>query len=317
MAIIDRERDTIGFEQLSKSFTQTQQVLMRVQQNSQPIREVPAVCYHPQQIIDLQWQITDLQTKKFLPQQCDLAVFEQQIYTLMNERDAGRSRPAAPGMDEGLRQELADMIQDSQQCGEEARSSRRHLANSLTLAARAARAVPQALEDRGQRFPDSPNVSGSDGTLLRGWIAQIRMVTQYKPASCLDQQSKMRYVFNRQRRITLGQILSQVREDNTIGLEDLSPCIQLLQPAFGDLDRVAAAEQKMREIIQRNRKFFQYYAEFQIIATNLDGNPWALRNALRMVLSEEMKDSFTYGDMPEDVPVFVTVCQKRDIQIRQ
>jgi len=36
-----------------------------------------------------------------------------------------------------------------------------------------------------------------------------------------------------------------------------------------------------------------------------------------MGLSEEMKGSFTYSDMTEELPAFVTVCQKRDNQIRQ
>jgi len=73
----------------------------------------------------------------------------------------------------------------------------------------------------------------------------------------------------------------------------------------------------MREIKQKNREFSQYYAEFQVIAADLDWNPSALRNALRMGLSEEIKDSFTYSDTPEELPAFVTVCQKRDNQIRQ
>jgi hypothetical protein len=73
----------------------------------------------------------------------------------------------------------------------------------------------------------------------------------------------------------------------------------------------------MREIKQKNREFSQYYAEFQVIAADLDWNPSALRNALRMGLSEEMKDSFTYSEMPEELLVFVTVYQKRDNQIRQ
>jgi hypothetical protein len=34
-----------------------------------------------------------------------------------------------------------------------------------------------------------------------------------------------------------------------------------------------------------------------------------------MGLSEEMNDSFTSCDMPEELPAFVTVCQKRDNQI--
>jgi hypothetical protein len=274
------------------------------------------VCEHPQQIIDLQRQITNLQSKQFLPPQCDHTELEQQIQTLRNERDEALRRPAAPGTNEDLQQELDDMTRDARQSGEEVRGLRTQLANALTLAARAAPAAPQAPEDRGQKFPDSPDFSGSDRTQLRGWIAQLRMVIRHKPASFPDEQSKMRYAFNRLRGIALGQILPHVQEDGTIGLGDLPAFIQLLEAAFGDPDRVATAERKMREIKQKNREFSQYYAEFQVIAADLDWNPSALRNALRMGLSEEMKDSFTYSDMPEELPVFVTVCQKRDNQIR-
>jgi hypothetical protein len=73
----------------------------------------------------------------------------------------------------------------------------------------------------------------------------------------------------------------------------------------------------MWEIKQMNREFSQYYAEFQVIADDLDWNPSALGNALSMGLSEEMKNSFTYSDIPEELPEFVTVCQKRDNYIRQ
>jgi len=143
------------------------------------------------------------------------------------------------------------------------------------------------------------------------------MVIRHKPASFPDEQSKMRYAFNRLRGVAFRQILPHVREDGTIGVEDLSALIQLPEAAFGDPDRVATAERKMRVIKQKNREFSQYYAEFQVIAADLDWNPSALRNALRMGLSEAMKDSFTYSDMPEELPAFVTVCQKRDNQIRQ
>jgi hypothetical protein len=73
----------------------------------------------------------------------------------------------------------------------------------------------------------------------------------------------------------------------------------------------------MKDIKQRNREFSLYYAEFQVIAADLDWNPSALRNALRSGLSEEMKDSFIHTDMPDALPAFVTLCQKRDNQIRQ
>jgi len=143
------------------------------------------------------------------------------------------------------------------------------------------------------------------------------MVIRHKPASFPIKQSNMQYAFNCLRGVALGQSLPHVQEGGTIGLEDLPVFIQLLEAAFGDRDRVAAAERTMRKIKQKNREFSQYYAEFQVIAAGSDWNPSALQNALRMGMSEEMKDSFTYSAMPEELPAFVTVCQKRDIQIHQ
>jgi hypothetical protein len=101
------------------------------------------------------------------------------------------------------------------------------------------------------------------------------------------------------------------------GVEDLPAFIQLLEAAFGDPDRVVTAERKMRDSKQKNREFSQYYTEFQVFAADLDWNPSARGNTFRMGLSEEMKDSFTYSNMPEDFPPFRTVCQKQDNQIRQ
>jgi len=62
------------------------------------------------------------------------------------------------------------------------------------------------------------------------------MVIQHKAGSVPDEQSKMRYAFNRLRGVALGQILPHVQEDRTIGLEDLPAFIQLREAAFGDPD---------------------------------------------------------------------------------
>jgi hypothetical protein len=48
MALIDLDKDNIGRDQVREEFIQTQEVLMRVAQYSQPIREVQMVCEHPQ-----------------------------------------------------------------------------------------------------------------------------------------------------------------------------------------------------------------------------------------------------------------------------
>jgi len=76
-------------------------------------------------------------------------------------------------------------------------------------------------------------------------------------------------------------------------------------------------DSKMLEIKPKTCEFSHYYAEFQHIATGLDWNPSALRNALRMGLSEQMTDSFTYSDIPEKLPAFLKMCHKRENQIRQ
>jgi len=92
------------------------------------------------------------------------------------------------------------------------------------------------------------------------------MVIRHKPASFLDEQSKMWYTFNHLRGVDLGQILPHVREDREIGLENLAAIIQLLEAASGDPDQVAITEQKMRQIKQQNCEFSRYYAEYQVIA---------------------------------------------------
>jgi len=143
------------------------------------------------------------------------------------------------------------------------------------------------------------------------------MMIRHQPTRFPDEQSKMRYAFNPLSSLALRQILPHIREDGEIDLVNLTALIQLLEAAVRDSDRVATAERNMREIKQKNREFSQYYAEFQVIAADLDLNPSALRNVLRSGLTEEMKDSFIHSAMPDELPAFVPLCQKRDNQIRQ
>jgi len=144
------------------------------------------------------------------------------------------------------------MTRDAQESGEEVRSLWMQLASSLTLAAIAALAAAQASENRGWIFPDSPDCSGSDRTQFRGWIAQLRMAIRHKPAMFPDEQSIVRYAFNRLRGVALRQILPHVQEDGMIGLGDLPAFLQLLEAKFGDPDPVATAKRKMREIKPNN-----------------------------------------------------------------
>ena len=223
--IVNRNLMEIDFAERQPVLEEAQEVLRRVAQYTEPKAMVQMVCDHAAQIIALQKQITDLQTRQFLPPECNHLMFKQQLETLSQELEEARRIPRTAGTDEDLRQELDDMARDTRHSGEEVRALRMQVANALSSAARVAPNPPQQPEDRGEKFPDSPDFSGSDQGQLRGWIAQLRMVIQHKPASIPNEQLMMRYAFNRSRREALDQMLPQIREDGDIRLEDLPALI--------------------------------------------------------------------------------------------
>jgi len=62
-----------------------------------------------------------------------------------------------------------------------------------------------------------------------------------------------------------------------IGLEYQPAFTRLLKVACGDPDWVAPTKRKMGAIKPKNRDFSQYYAESEVIATDLDWNPSAVQ----------------------------------------
>jgi len=90
----------------------------------------------------------------------------------------------------------------------------------------------------------------------------------------------MRYIFNSLKGAAICQIMPHVREDGVIGREDLPAFIQLLEAAFGDPNQVATSEWTMWQIRQNNCEFSLYYAEFLLIAADLDGMVSAWPSAL-------------------------------------
>jgi cell division septum initiation protein DivIVA len=174
--IANRNLMEVDFAERQAMLEEAQEVLRGVAQYTERASTVQRVCDHQAQIITLQKEVPDLKSKQFLPLQCNNAEIESRIQTLTAQRDDHLMRPAAPGTDEELQQELEDMTQDAGQSGEEVRSLRTQFANALTLAAKAAPAALQAPDDRGPNFPDSPEFPLSDRTKPRGWIAKLRMV---------------------------------------------------------------------------------------------------------------------------------------------
>jgi hypothetical protein len=67
-----------------------------------------------------------------------------------------------------------------------------------------------------------------------------------------------------------------------------------LEAACGDSNQVAIADWTMRDMNQNIHKISQYYAGFEVAASDLDRNPSTLQYALRMVLSEGINQSISY-----------------------
>jgi hypothetical protein len=105
MALLDVNKETMDTKATIDAFVQAQELMIRIAQYSQPVRTIQAVCDHPSQIVALQKQITDLQTKRFIPPSCDHTTFEQQIQQLRDDLDEARKTPRTVGTDKDLRQE--------------------------------------------------------------------------------------------------------------------------------------------------------------------------------------------------------------------
>jgi hypothetical protein len=113
--------------------------------------------------------------------------------------------------------ELDNMTREIRKASKMTQNLRMQLANAPSLATWAAPQAPPQCEDRGQKFPNSPDISRSDQTQLEGWIVQLQMIIQHKPTSFPNEQSKMQYAFDSLSRIPLRKNLPHVQENGEIG----------------------------------------------------------------------------------------------------
>lgn len=86
---------------------------------------------------------------------------------------------------------------------------------------------------------------------------------------------------------------------------------------FGDRERVTTTEKSQRKLMYQTHVYSIYYADFDVITVDLDWSTLASLTVHLMGLTENIHDSFTYRDMPEELPAFVTVYQKWMNQFRQ
>ena len=110
---------------------------------------------------------------------------------------------------------------------------------------------------------------------------------------------------------TLHQVTSHIN-NYYIALDKLAGLISILDTAFGDPDKVATAERKLRNLRQANRDFSTYYAEFVHYAANTTWNEAAKRSQLEEGLCHELKNDLIARNDPMLFVAFISLLQKLD-----
>jgi len=85
---------------------------------------------------------------------------------------------------------------------------------------------------------------------------------------------------------------------------------------FGDPDRMATAERKLKNLKQPNQDFASYNAKFQRYIGDVDWNEGAKRGQLTRGLNNELKDQLVTLDAPLAFTEYVPLLQRLDNCIR-
>jgi len=167
----------------------------------------------------------------------------------------------------------------------------------------------------GPRREEIPRPKEFDGTRsqLQAFIMQLRLHT----ATFTDEQAKLRLAVN----CLTGDALDQARiyvQNDRVNLANLAAFITVMENAFGNPNRVAEAEYKLKTITQGSREFSAYHAEFQRYANEVTWDEVSKWSALRSGLSYELRKALILvRPPPATMAEFIGVCHDVDTQTRQ
>ena len=179
--------------------------------------------------------------------------------------------------------------------------------------------VPQgAAVGGGSKKTAIPSPAKFDGTTanFRPFATQLQMKLQGDAHRFTDEQHCLTYTIG----LLEGRAFLQVQHNVTlegINYKDVAALLAELEQAFGDPNRVATAERALRTLVQKNRPFVEYLADFQHLAANTNWNDAAKRTSLYHGLSSELKDVLTsISDPPEHMNDYANLLKKLDNNIR-
>jgi hypothetical protein len=167
---------------------------------------------------------------------------------------------------------------------------------------------------RAIELPHPPEYS-VDRKEIPNFISKVGSKLAGENGGFSDGQHKLHYVYRYLKGNTQNQIQQYIQTDK-ISLEDVEALIKILEATFGDPDEVGMASGELDYLMQGNREFSIYYAEFQCLMGILDYDSKAKKVALKRGLSNEVQASLIYQtDEPEDFDKFVELCMKLNYRI--
>lgn len=177
-------------------------------------------------------------------------------------------------------------------------------------------------EHTQQTYPREPKITlpekfNGDRKEFRNFINQIQLVFMLNPGRYPNDAAKVGTVgtlLTGKARSWFTPLIENPSANANI-LNDFEAFKSLMYQSFGDTDRVAVAENRIRRLRQGTRPAAHYGSDFRQLACDLKWNDSALISQFKDGLNDSVKDMLLHHSIPETLNEMITLAIKCDNRI--
>ena len=168
---------------------------------------------------------------------------------------------------------------------------------------------------KSEKHPDPPIFSGNP-VKWREFKTQLRVKLHVNRDRYSTSQSRLAYTVSRLQNNPLNIVQPKIT-NGIIHFSDYEDLLSHLDIAYQDPDLMIKAQRELRDLKQKNREFYLYFADFQRIIedTGITDNK-ARKNALIGGISSELLNLLIYHDVPALFEDLVKLLQNLDSRLR-
>jgi len=159
-----------------------------------------------------------------------------------------------------------------------------------------------------EKVPDAALFDGIPKK-LPGWLADVRMKFIQNQNRFPIFQSRVVHAFSRLGDGPKKQIVLFVKADR-IDLADAEDLFKVIRDAYDDPDRKGTALRNLRNFQQKNKRFQEYYADFQRYVSELNYNNDTKKGVIIGELFKELADAMVTVNEPDLLEDFVKILMK-------